>query len=290
MAVVGALLAGLLLAEGGLAGQSPADLTAAFDASVAEYLALPARLRSSVMPEHVIDQPIREVGGELLAARIRDARRDALPGDVFTSAMSDRIRDALHQMFDGTDVDQLLTERYPRRWPDADAVQLNVSYPDTIAVRPPAEILTVLPRVPTPAVGYRLIGRDVVLWDEDAAIVVDLVFEALPPPRVWTFLDVSSREVRSSIARALGEARLDSSALLHEMLADTGEDAVPPVVGEPFSWRLGSMMPPTLLRALPDLPVPLQYRFVGADLVVIDIQTNIVVGILHDALPGGVPC
>jgi hypothetical protein len=169
-------------------------------------------------------------------------------------------------------------------------VQLNASYPDTIAVRPAAEVLTVLPHVPMPALGYRLIGRDVVLWDEAAAIVVDIVFEALPPPRVWTFLDVTSQEVRSSIARSLGEARIDSSSLVYEMLADTSEDAAPPVVGEQFSWQLGSMMPPTLLRALPDLPAPLQYRFVGADLVVINIQTNIVVGILHDALPGGVPC
>jgi hypothetical protein len=103
-------------------------------------------------------------------------------------------------------------------------------------------------------------------------------------PRIWTFLEASSLDLRACIARALAEARLDGSALVEDMLEDTFYDAVSPVVGEPFSWRLGSMMPPTVLHALPQLPPPLQYRFVAADLVVINTHTNIVVGILRNAL------
>jgi hypothetical protein len=287
MTAAGALFAALLLGAGVLAAQPFVGPTAAFDASVAEYLALRERLRSSVLPEHIIDPHIQGVRGVLLAVHIRDARGEAFPGDIFTPAMSDWIRDALHQTFDGTDVDRLLTERYPGRLPNADAVELNASYPDTIAVRPPPEVLAVLPRVPMPELGYRLIGRDVVLWDEEAAIVVDIVFDALPRPRIWTFLDLSSWELRARITGALGDARLDSSALLDEMRVDIVDRDAPPVVGEPFSWRLGSIMPPSILRALPDLPPPLQYRFVATDLVVIDVETNIVAGILHDALPAG---
>lgn len=285
MPLAGALLGAILLGPGGLAAQSLAEVTADFDASVAEYLALRERLRSSIVPEHIIDPHIREIGGALLAVRISDARSGATAGDVFTLAMSDRIRDALHQSFDGPEVDALLAERYPRGLPDPDAAQLSASYAEKVAVRAPAAILAVLPRVPMPELGYRLIGRDVVLWDEEAAIVVDIVFEALPAPRIWTFLDVSSMEVRACITRALGEARLDGSALVDEMLDDIIDGATPPVVGEAFSWRLGNMMPPTVLHALPELPSALQYRFVAADLVVINIQTNIVVGILCDALP-----
>jgi len=98
---------------------------------------------------------------------------------------------------------------------------------------------------------------------------------------------LSDEEMRARIARALQAARLDARALIDEMIADTLDGAAPPVVGEPFSWLLGTLMLPTVLAALPELPEPLQYRFVAADLVVIDTRTNIVVGIVYDALPGG---
>jgi hypothetical protein len=282
-----ALLVTLLVGTGTVAAQALAEVTAEFDASVAQYLAVRERLRSSLMPEHIIDPHIREIGGALLAAKIQSARGEAAVGDVFTPAMSDWIRDALHRSFDGAEVDALLAERYPRGLPDPDTAQLSETYADTVAVRTPAAILAALPSVPIPELGYRLIGRDLVLWDEEAAIVVDIVFEALPPPRIWTFLDVSSLELRACVVRALGEARLDGGALVDEMLADTLDGATPPVVGEPFSWRLGNLMPPAVLHALPQLPPPLQYRFVAADLVVINTQTNIVVGIMYDALPAG---
>jgi hypothetical protein len=282
-----ALLVALLGGASVLAAQELADVTAGFDASVARYLAVRERLRSSIRPEHIIDPNIREISGALLAARIQEARGEAAAGDVFTPAMSDWIREALHRGFDATEVDALLAASYPRGLPAPDAAQLSASYADTVAVRVPAAVLAALPVVPLPELGYRLIGRDLVLWDEDAEIVVDIVAEALPAPRIWPFLDMSSLELRACVARALGEARLDGGALVDQMLDDTLDGATPPVVGEPFSWRLGNLMPPAVLHALPSLPAPLQYRFVAADLVVIDTQTNLVVGILYDALPAG---
>jgi hypothetical protein len=282
-----ALLVALLGGASVLAAQALADVTAEFDASVARYLAVRERLRSSITPEHIIDPNIREISGALLAARIQEARGEAAATDVFTPAMSERIREALRRSFDATEVDALLAASYPRGLPAPDAAQLSASYADTVAVRVSAAILAALPAIPLPELGYRLIGRDLVLWDEDAEIVVDIVAEALPAPRIWPFLDMSSLELRACVARALGDARLDGGALVDEMLDDTLDGATSPEVGEPFSWRLGNMMPPAVLHALPQLPAPLQYRFAAADLVVIDTRTNIVVGILSDALPAG---
>jgi hypothetical protein len=52
-----------------------------------------------------------------------------------------------------------------------------------------------------------------------------------------------------------------------------------------FPWDIGSAMWPTLLRALPELPDELEYRFSRRNLVIIDIHADLVVDILEDALP-----
>lgn len=287
--LAGALVVGLLIGAGGLGAQPLDEVTAGFEASVGDYLALRQRLHSTIMPEHIVEPHIREISGALLAARIREARRGATTGAVFTAMMSDWIRDALHQTFDGTDVDALLADWYPHGFPEPGTARPNASYAETIVVRPPAVVLAVLPPVPMPALGYRLIGRDVVLWDEEAALAVDIVFEALPAPHIWPFLEVNSLEIRACIARALAAAHLDAQTLVEDMLADTLADALPPTLGEPFPWGLGTIMPPSVLHALPALPPHLEYRFAVTDLVVIDTRTNIVVGIMHEALPRRAP-
>ena len=52
-----------------------------------------------------------------------------------------------------------------------------------------------------------------------------------------------------------------------------------------FSWNAGSWMCPAMLRRLPELPPELEYRFVGRDLVLIDIPGSVVVDVLRDAVP-----
>jgi hypothetical protein len=44
-------------------------------------------------------------------------------------------------------------------------------------------------------------------------------------------------------------------------------------------------MCPAMLRRLPELPPELEYRFVGRDLVLVDILTSVVVDVLRDAVP-----
>jgi hypothetical protein len=44
-------------------------------------------------------------------------------------------------------------------------------------------------------------------------------------------------------------------------------------------------MPPTLLRRLPARPMELAYRIVGSSLVLKDVETNVIVDILADAVP-----
>jgi hypothetical protein len=96
----------------------------------------------------------------------------------------------------------------------------------------------------------------------------------------------ASDELRRRIRWALRENGFESRDLVADMLADTEEGARPLVVNESFSWALGNLMPAFLIRALPELPDELQYRLVGPDLALIDLDPNLVVDILRDALPG----
>jgi hypothetical protein len=61
------------------------------------------------------------------------------------------------------------------------------------------------------------------------------------------------------------------------------------VVYGPFHWAFGNLMAPSLLDALPQLPAPLQYRLAGRDLVLVDVDANLVIDILRDALPAASP-
>jgi hypothetical protein len=44
-----------------------------------------------------------------------------------------------------------------------------------------------------------------------------------------------------------------------------------------------SNVPPAVLAVLPPLPEDIEYRFVGHDLILHDVRTNLVVDVLDDA-------
>lgn len=91
--------------------------------------------------------------------------------------------------------------------------------------------------------------------------------------------------LRRRILEVLRERRIEPSALLAAAAEDEETFAPRPVVNERYSWSWPSFAPPPVLAALPVLPVELQYRFVGRDLVLVDIEANLVVDVLPDALP-----
>ena len=105
--------------------------------------------------------------------------------------------------------------------------------------------------------------------------------------------DLFTRDVRlvlrADIRNALADAHIDAEDLMEELEADASPlSELPPVeVNGPFPWVFGAAMPPLLLDRLPALPVEVQYRFIGRDLVLVDVEANLVVDILPDALPRG---
>ena len=99
--------------------QGSGDVTLVFDRQVNAYLDLRGRAREDVAPEHMIAPRIREIGGALLAARIREMRPHAAEGDVFSEPMVALIRERLHRAFDASEVDVMVEALYSEGLPAA---------------------------------------------------------------------------------------------------------------------------------------------------------------------------
>lgn len=101
------------------------------------------------------------------------------------------------------------------------------------------------------------------------------------------FTPAAGDRLRRRIRAALLASGDDPADILSSM---TGDEPVPPdtplpAVNGRFSWALPSFMVASALEALPPLPEELEYRFVGRDLVLIDLHANLVVDILRDGFP-----
>jgi hypothetical protein len=99
--------------------------------------------------------------------------------------------------------------------------------------------------------------------------------------------DVFGPEIAEMVRRAVREScqgqYLQLLALINEEL---DSPLAPPVVHG--RWFEGAPLPtmwPELLAALPRLPGELEYRFINRDLVLLDIDANLIVDFVPDAIP-----
>ncbi len=93
------------------------------------------------------------------------------------------------------------------------------------------------------------------------------------------------RTFRKLIARSLTDHQIAVNDLLVRVHAETLPGEFHLAINQLFPWQLGAAMPPCVLAALPALPDPLQYRLVGRDLILIDVDAKLVIDILPEALP-----
>jgi hypothetical protein len=91
--------------------------------------------------------------------------------------------------------------------------------------------------------------------------------------------------IRARVHAALDRHAYDATVLLHAMQADTEGPPPPLAVNRPFPWHAGNAMWPLMLQELPALPEELEFRFVGRDLVLLDVHANLIVDILPAVLP-----
>jgi hypothetical protein len=187
-----ALLVALSLASAGvLAGQDAAlNKQQAEDAAgfkefmghVEEYLKLhkevekqlPALKTKEELPEMIVAHQ------QAMARKIREARPDARPGDIFTHPAREAFKHVIRSVWQ--DPENATARTTLRQGDRVKGVRLHVNgiYPDAIAETTfPPSLLQKLPVLPD-ELAYRIVGRDLVLVDRRANLVVDLLHEALP--------------------------------------------------------------------------------------------------------------
>jgi hypothetical protein len=158
-----------------------ARAVASFEQAVEHYVALHHRLELAWPPQAFFADPEQaEMLAEALRTALRDARPQAAQGDFFTPDVADVFRFRIANALREGDYDPRLIG-----WPaeDDDDIDrwtpvINQPIPwGVAAVRWPA--LTMLPPLP-PELAYRFVGRDLVLVDVHANLVVDILDLALP--------------------------------------------------------------------------------------------------------------
>jgi hypothetical protein len=115
-----------------------------------------------------------------LARKIRQARSDAKPGDIFTPEASTEFRRVIQSAFQGPNAPSIRkTIRQGEPVPTWH-LSVNGDYPEHLPVTTfPPTLLLSLPQLPS-GVSYRIIGHDFVLQDTEARLVVDFIPGALP--------------------------------------------------------------------------------------------------------------
>jgi len=154
------------------------DIGVEFIARVDSYLELRRQLEKGLPPLRVTSDPAEIRRAErALARRIRDARKMAKRGDIFTPPISAVFRNALLPQMDAKTWKSVMDDN-----PGAFSVRINGTYPDKKPLSTvPANILAVLPRLPDD-VQYRFLGPHLVLFDTKARVILDGIPYAITSP------------------------------------------------------------------------------------------------------------
>jgi hypothetical protein len=125
------------------------------------------KLKTTPSQEKISDQ-----AGELLH-RVREARRNAHEGDVFTPDVTAEIRRLIRlaMQANATHVQQSLRHSEPVQL----HLKVNDKYPDQVPLQStPPTLLEHLPKLP-PEIEYRITGRDLVLLDAKVNLIIDVI-------------------------------------------------------------------------------------------------------------------
>jgi hypothetical protein len=164
-----------------VSGQQATDpMRHTFFQRVDDYVALHRRLEGP-LPKEVITTDVEALFAprKALAAAIRIARADARQGDIFSPAMAGYFRILVADALKEGGIEEMLAIVE-----DENAVHVppvvNADYPAGRSISMvPTCVLAALPPLPA-ELEYRFVGRDLILWDVHAGLIVDFVTKAIP--------------------------------------------------------------------------------------------------------------
>ena len=165
-----------------------------FAERVAAYADLHQRV-DAVFPPWTSTEDMASIFGRraYLAVAIKAERPNAKQGDVFQPSAANALRgiiadalseaDATPKLAEGVseaDVEWMLQGLYEEcEMPAGYRPEVNTGYPQWATHEMPFVLLSALPALPA-GIQYRLIDRDLLLWDVDANLIIDVLPDALP--------------------------------------------------------------------------------------------------------------
>jgi len=153
---------------------------ATMNARLKEYVELHSNLERTLprLPDDATPQQI-DRNQRQLEQLVREARRTAKQGDLFTPEARPVIKRLLATVFGGPEGKQLKDSIMDEN-PVGVRVTVNGRYPDTVPVSTvPPQVLQTLPKL-SEDMEYRFIGDRLILLDAHAHIIADFIDHALP--------------------------------------------------------------------------------------------------------------
>src|SRR4051812_1251415 len=151
------------------------DALAVFRTRVLAYAELRRELQKGLPPQRVTaDRAETRRTERALARRIRVARAGGRRGDIFTAPITVAFKKALVQQMDGGTWAAIMDDN-----PGGVHTDINGAYPGKTPLSTvPPNILSALPALPD-EIEYRFVGRDLVLLDTAAGVVLDRLPSAI---------------------------------------------------------------------------------------------------------------
>ena len=185
--VVGFFAAGCVLtarAQGPVSTKEQPEITAGFKLfldRVGTYVTLHKSIESSLPAVKSTDLPELIKAHQLaLERKIREARPNAKRGEIFTEDVRKAFRITIREAFRGPQGRNARTTIRQGAPLTKLHLQVNQPYPDGVPFTTvPPTLLLNLPKLPD-QVAYRIVGRDLILLDVAANLVVDEIPEAIP--------------------------------------------------------------------------------------------------------------
>ena len=160
--------------------QTEAQLLATMNDRLKIYLDIHKDLEKGLpaLPKEATPQQI-DANQREFERKMRDARKNAKQGEIFTAEAQPVIKRLLASVFAGPEGKQLMASIMDEQ-PAGVKLTVNGRYPDEVPVSTvPPEILQTLPKL-TEDLEYRFIGRHLILLDTHAHVIADFIENAVP--------------------------------------------------------------------------------------------------------------
>jgi len=158
-----------------------AKTLADFKSRIDNYMELHNRLKKQAPPLKETKDPAQiKASQDVLAQKIREARKGAKPGEIFTPEIRQVFRRLMYPETKGTDGAETKAAIAEEKQELKDVkIRVNAAYPDDAPLMTvPPNILAALPKLPED-LEYRFVSRHMILLDVHASLIVDYVLNAI---------------------------------------------------------------------------------------------------------------